>query len=122
MTMSQADAERRRAQFEWRAWRWGRRIWIPLYMAYTLAMLVLARLTRKWIFGASWATNLIVGIKMYGRHHLEASGWGDRGNFSPCSARNKKVGASPRPGAPPHNESIGLRVALLRHEKPLFAR
>ena len=78
MTMPQAVAERRRAQFEWRAWRWGRGIWIPLYIACTLAMLVLALLTRKWIFGASCATYLIVGIKMYWRYRLEA---GDRGNL-----------------------------------------
>lgn len=41
-------------------------------------MLVLALLTRKWIFGASWATYLIVGIKIYRRYRLEA---GDRGNL-----------------------------------------
>ena len=44
-------------------------------------MLVLALLTRKWNFDASWATYLIVGIKMYRRYRMEASGWGDRGNF-----------------------------------------
>lgn len=81
MTMPQADAERRRAQFEWRAWRWGRRIWIPLYIACTLALLVLALLTRKWIFGASWATYVIVGIKMYRGYRLEAGGRGYRGNL-----------------------------------------
>jgi len=60
---------------------------------------VLALLTRKWIFGASWATYLIVGIKMYG-----ATAWRRAigAIFPPCSARNKKVGASPRPRAHPH--------------------
>ena len=43
-------------------------------------MLVLALLTRKWIFGASWATYLIVGIKMYRRYRLEAGGRGGRGD------------------------------------------
>ena len=53
-------------------------------------MLVLALLTGKWIFGASWTTYLIVGIKMYRRYRLEASGRGDRGNFlSVCRQKQK---------------------------------
>ena len=61
-------------------------------------MVVLALLTRKWIFGASWTTYLIVGIKMYRRYRLEASGRSRQFSLRVPLETKREDRASPRPG------------------------